>query len=175
MAVATKAKGKGKGKAMNGTGGTDTDLTNGATAIGSVDLGNGAVEVAPVASPGDGSGSATALAGTPKKAKGKGKAAAPAEPSIPSDEEIRESVMLLKNLSDPTRVKILLLLDARGPINVGELCGELAQSQPACSHHLAMMRASRLVEPIRQGKHNFYNLRDLGRAAVAAVKSVIGS
>ena len=39
--------------------------------------------------------------------------------------------------------------------NVSELCADLGtQSQPAVSHHLALLRHGRLIEPRRSGKHN---------------------
>ena len=40
-----------------------------------------------------------------------------------------------------------------------DLCNRLGQSQPAVSHHLALLRVSGLIESRREGKHNFYSVR----------------
>ena len=54
--------------------------------------------------------------------------------------------------------------------NVSELCADLGtQSQPAVSHHLALLRHGRLIEPRRSGKHNFYALTDAGRELAQVV------
>ena len=79
---------------------------------------------------------------------------------------------LLKNISDPTRLGVLLIL-ADGEMNVGDLCGQLGQSQPACSHHLALMRHGGIIEPRRAGKHNFYGLTDKGRKLIGAIRAVM--
>ena len=72
-----------------------------------------------------------------------------------------------KQVSDPTRLQVLMLLSERER-NVTELCSDLGtQSQPAVSHHLALLRHGRLIEPRRSGKHNFYALTDAGRQLAA--------
>jgi ArsR family transcriptional regulator len=38
------------------------------------------------------------------------------------------------------------------------LCDALGQSQPAVSHHLALLRGEHLIECRREGKHNYYRL-----------------
>ncbi len=51
--------------------------------------------------------------------------------------EIRRVAELLKQVSDPTRLQVLMLLSEKER-NVTELCADLGtQSQPAVSHHLA--------------------------------------
>jgi DNA-binding transcriptional ArsR family regulator len=58
--------------------------------------------------------------------------------------------------------------------NVSQLCAELgSQSQPAVSHHLALLRHGRLIEPRRDGKHNYYGLTDAGRELAEVVNSVV--
>jgi ArsR family transcriptional regulator len=42
---------------------------------------------------------------------------------------------------------------------VTDLCSRLGQSQPAVSHHLALLRVSSLIESRREGKHNYYSVR----------------
>jgi DNA-binding transcriptional ArsR family regulator len=51
---------------------------------------------------------------------------------------------------------------SEGEMHVGALCSELGQSQPAVSHHLALMRHGNIITPRRQGKNNFYSLTETG-------------
>ena len=69
---------------------------------------------------------------------------------------VNKAVQLFKLLADETRVQILYFLMQRDELNVGTLCRLLHQSQPAVSHHLALLRDSGLINMRRQGKHNFY-------------------
>jgi DNA-binding transcriptional ArsR family regulator len=90
-------------------------------------------------------------------------------PGPPLDLVVREVAEQFRLLSDPTRLQILTRLTDRGH-NVGELCGALGgQSQPAVSHHLALLRVSGLVTPSREGKFNYYDLTDQGRTLTEAV------
>ncbi len=99
----------------------------------------------------------------------KSAAAAPARPTA----EIRRVAELLKQVSDPTRLQVFMLLSEKER-NVTELCSDLGtQSQPAVSHHLALLRHGRLIEPRRSGKHNFYALTDAGRQLAQVVNSVV--
>src|ERR1700761_9530582 len=87
--------------------------------------------------------------------------------------EIRRGAELLKQVSDPTRLQVLMLLSEKER-NVTELCADLGtQSQPALSHHLALLRHGRLIEPRRSGKHNFYALPEAGRELAQVVNSVV--
>jgi DNA-binding transcriptional ArsR family regulator len=87
--------------------------------------------------------------------------------------EIRRVAELLKQVSDPTRLQVLMLLSEKER-NVTELCADLGtQSQPAVSHHLALLRHGRLIEPRRSGKHNFYALTEAGRELAQVVNSVV--
>jgi len=52
---------------------------------------------------------------------------------------------------------------ADGERHVGALCDILTQSQPAVSHHLALLRHGGIIMPRREGKNNFYDLTPLGR------------
>lgn len=70
----------------------------------------------------------------------------------------RELVQLFKLLSDETRLRILYFLMQREELNVRTLCDLLEQSQPAVSHHLALLRVAGIIECRRDGKHNFYHL-----------------
>ena len=75
--------------------------------------------------------------------------------------QAQRAAILLKQVSDPTRLQVILMLD-EGEKHVGALCDVLSQSQPAVSHHLALLRHGGIIAPRRQGKNNFYALTDTG-------------
>ncbi|KAA1048567.1 metalloregulator ArsR/SmtB family transcription factor [Pseudocitrobacter sp. 73] len=68
------------------------------------------------------------------------------------------SLELFKNLSDHTRLNIVLLLRETGELCVCDLCAALEQSQPKISRHLAMLRESGLLLDRKQGKWVHYRL-----------------
>ena len=70
----------------------------------------------------------------------------------------RELVQLFKLLADETRLRIMYYLMQKEELNVRTLCRLLEQSQPAVSHHLALLRAAGVIDCRRDGKHNFYRL-----------------
>lgn len=72
---------------------------------------------------------------------------------------VRELAQVFKLLSDETRLRILFYLAQNSELHVTDLCNRLGQSQPAVSHHLALLRVSGLIESRREGKHNFYSVR----------------
>ena len=82
----------------------------------------------------------------------------PAPTSLTPELE-RSLVQVFKLLSDETRLRILLHLHSNGELHVSALCERLKQSQPAVSHHLALLRVAGLIEARRDGKHNFYSVR----------------
>jgi ArsR family transcriptional regulator len=61
-------------------------------------------------------------------------------------------------LSDETRLRILFHLSRNDELHVRALCEILEQSQPAVSHHLALLRDAELIESRREGKHNYYRV-----------------
>ena len=78
--------------------------------------------------------------------------------------QAQRAAILLKQVSDPTRLQVILML-SEGEKHVGALCEALSQSQPAVSHHLALLRHGGIIAPRRQGKNNFYSLTDDRRTA----------
>ncbi len=86
--------------------------------------------------------------------------------------QARRASILLKHVSDPTRLQVILIL-SEGERHVGALCAQLSQSQPAVSHHLALLRHGGIIAPRRQGKNNFYSLTDTGGGLATVVKSLI--
>lgn len=77
-----------------------------------------------------------------------------------SEQLEKDLVQVFKLLADETRLKILMYLLREGELHVSALCDKLGQSQPAVSHHLALLRVAGIIEPRRDGKHNFYSVRE---------------
>ena len=86
--------------------------------------------------------------------------------------QAQRASILLKHVSDATRLQVILTL-AEGERHVGALCDQLSQSQPAVSHHLALLRHGGIIAPRRQGKNNFYGLTDTGNALAKVVKELV--
>ena len=75
-----------------------------------------------------------------------------------SPDSLPQLIQLFRLLADETRLRVLRLLVEAKEYHVRALCEKLGQSQPAVSHHLALLRNAGLIECRRQGKHNFYRL-----------------
>jgi DNA-binding transcriptional ArsR family regulator len=86
--------------------------------------------------------------------------------------QAQKAAILLKQVSDPTRLQVILML-AEGEKHVGAVCEQLNMSQPAVSHHLALLRHGSIIAPRRQGKNNFYGLTDAGEKLAAIVKEIM--
>lgn len=65
-----------------------------------------------------------------------------------------------KLLADETRVRCLLLIMRKQPICVAEFVSALEESQPKISRHLALLRASGIVQDCRKGQWVYYRLAD---------------
>jgi DNA-binding transcriptional ArsR family regulator len=63
---------------------------------------------------------------------------------------------LFRTLSDPVRLRILLLL-TEGERNVTSLCTTIGLAQPTVSHHLGLLRMASLAQTRRSGKSIFYS------------------
>ena len=74
-----------------------------------------------------------------------------------------------KVLSDPTRLRILELLQERGELSVGELVRALEQSQPRVSNHLACLRWCGFVHTRREHPSVLYRVADERVLAVLAL------
>ncbi|PQO47116.1 transcriptional regulator [Blastopirellula marina] len=103
-----------------------------------------------------------------------GKKASPFE-SL-NEDVAKQLVQIFKLLADETRLKILSYLLQAGELNVRSLCDLLDQSQPAVSHHLALLKACGLIESRRDGKNNFYRVipEQFGRFAEVLFRQVPG-
>ena len=85
----------------------------------------------------------------------------------------QQAALLLKQVSDPTRLQIILML-AEGEKHVRGIGKTLKQRQPATSHHLALLRHGGIIAPRRKGKNNFYGLTEAGEQLASIVKNLIG-
>jgi ArsR family transcriptional regulator len=103
-------------------------------------------------------GKLAATDGKTSQTASKGPGGAPVAPVVP-DVLVVDLVKLFKLLSDETRLRILYYLTQRSELHVRALCELLHESQPAVSHHLALLRVAGLIERRRQGKHNYYGLK----------------
>ena len=70
----------------------------------------------------------------------------------------RADADVFRAIADPTRRAILDRLRA-GPTAVNLLAGEFAQSRPAISKHLRVLRHARLVREERAGRERLYQLQ----------------
>lgn len=104
----------------------------------------------------------SALAGTPFRI-----------PDAPTEVDL--IAKYFRALGDPTRIRILELLDRYGEVSVGRLVAELALPQPNVSNHLGCLRWCGFVESRRSGRAVSYRIADdrvhslvaLGRALLA--------
>jgi DNA-binding transcriptional ArsR family regulator len=85
---------------------------------------------------------------------------------------IRQAAILLKQVSDPTRLQVVTLLSERDH-HVGGLCEQFNMTQPAVSHHLALLSHGGIIECRRRGKNNFYTLTDIGHRLSKIVKGMV--
>ena len=65
---------------------------------------------------------------------------------------------LFNLLSDPTRLRALMLLLSEGELCVCELTFALEESQPKVSRHLAQLRKAGIVQARRSGTWMYYRL-----------------
>ena len=79
--------------------------------------------------------------------------------SFPVDEEITDLSEFFRVLGDPTRIKIISLLQ-QGECCVHIISEALKMQQTAISHQLKILRHKRLVKYRKEGRHVYYSLCD---------------
>ena len=79
--------------------------------------------------------------------------------TYPNDIDTDNVIVILKMLSDKTRLKIIYAL-MNGPKCVGDIVSVVGESQSAISHQLATMKASNLVVSTRLGNKIIYSVAD---------------
>lgn len=95
----------------------------------------------------------------------------PQQPSVPAGAHTLPADLLVdvaetfKALSDPTRAQLIYVL-TQGEYSVNELSERVNISASGVSHHLARLRAIRLVRTRRDGNQIFYSIDDVHVAAL---------
>ncbi len=78
---------------------------------------------------------------------------------LPLEEEIVDIADFFKVFGDPTRLKILFLLE-QGERGVNAISEELGMQQSTISQQLKLLRACRLVRFRKDGRNVLYRLND---------------
>lgn len=85
---------------------------------------------------------------------------------------------LFRAFADPTRLRILNLLQEHKEICVCDLVAVLGEAQPKVSRHLAVLRGAGLVDVRREGKWKLYALAGaptpLHRTLLRCVSTCLG-
>jgi DNA-binding transcriptional ArsR family regulator len=82
---------------------------------------------------------------------------------------------VLTALADPTRRRVLTLLDERGEATATTLAGELPVSRVAVVKHLGVLDRAGLVQARRRGREVRYTVRPERLAATARQLSAVAS
>jgi DNA-binding transcriptional ArsR family regulator len=72
-------------------------------------------------------------------------------------EQLHELAEIFRLLGDPSRLRVLIEC-RRGPTPVGEIAETAGLSPSLVSHHLRLLRATRIVRAERRGRHVLYSL-----------------
>jgi DNA-binding transcriptional ArsR family regulator len=89
-----------------------------------------------------------------------------------SASDLRRTAALIKQVSDFTRLFVLLLL-GDGERSVGGLRSEILCSMTALSRHLTRLRLAGLVVPRRDAQRNVYDLTEAGWVLHRVVSGLI--
>ncbi|MEO5997470.1 MAG: metalloregulator ArsR/SmtB family transcription factor [Chitinophagaceae bacterium] len=73
---------------------------------------------------------------------------------------VKEASFYLRAINNNVRQKILKLLEERPKITVTEIFIHLRLVQSITSQHLAILRRTKIVTTIREGKHVYYELNN---------------
>jgi len=83
-------------------------------------------------------------------------------------EQVQEGANLLRLVSNPTRLQVILML-AEGEKKIVDMCNELNQSQPAISRHPALLLNNGIASR-RHEKQQFYELTQRGEELLKIVE-----
>ena len=79
--------------------------------------------------------------------------------NLPPEEKVVDIAGFFKVFGDPTRLKILFLLE-EGELPVNAIVDALGMQQSAISQQLKLLKASRLVRWRKEGRNIYYRLDD---------------
>ena len=79
--------------------------------------------------------------------------------SLPDENEMADLAELFKVFGDSTRIRILFVL-YDGERSVGDIAEALGMTTSAVSHHLKILKSSKLISSRREGKQIIYYLAD---------------
>ena len=105
--------------------------------------------------------SKNSMAKAPLKIKPAMKSALTKSEALLRTKSFQRAAILLKQVSDPTRLQIIAMLSER-EYNLGDLGEQFNMTQPGVSHHVALLRLGGIIERRRDGKKNFYTLTETG-------------
>jgi ArsR family transcriptional regulator len=86
---------------------------------------------------------------------------------------VNDAVRIFKALADPTRLRIMLLLQVR-ELCVCELTYILGMEQSRVSHHMRILREAGLTEDLRQGRWMIYRIPKGSREFVDGLFADLG-
>jgi ArsR family transcriptional regulator, arsenate/arsenite/antimonite-responsive transcriptional repressor len=86
---------------------------------------------------------------------------------------VNDTVRLFKALADPTRLRVLLLLQVR-ELCVCELTYILGLEQSRVSHHMRILREAGLVDDLRQGRWMIYRIPARSRGFIDGLFAGLG-
>lgn len=69
---------------------------------------------------------------------------------------IEKITEVLQALSDPVRLQIIYLLGEKGSLNVNAISANFSLSRPAISHHLKVLKSSKIVKATKKGQEVEY-------------------
>lgn len=76
---------------------------------------------------------------------------------IPDDDEIQKNADIIKALGDPTRLKIIYLIN-NGELCVCDIITSLNKPQPTVSHHLNILKNAGILKWRKEGVWIHYKL-----------------
>jgi DNA-binding transcriptional ArsR family regulator len=79
---------------------------------------------------------------------------------------------LLKNVSDATRMQILLSL-TEGKRSLAAICERVGMPEAALYHHLVLLRQAKVVDSRHEGENTIYKLTELGSRFVASALCLV--
>lgn len=88
-----------------------------------------------------------------------------------SEDDVDSASSCFSMLGDATRLQILVLVNGQRSVN--QISAAVGQSQPATSHHIALLRHSKMVKADRDGKSNLYGLTEYGKIAIKIARTFL--